>query len=137
MMPEELRVLTVQQPYASAIVAGLKDVENRSRRFPLADGTTIAIHAGMQTDPARLIAGAPDDLPHGYIIGLVRVAGSHDSSVDPSDVVDRCLSPWARSGHWHWMLEGAFPLPVPIKVRGQLALFRPSIEITRAVLAQL
>jgi hypothetical protein len=136
----ELRALTVQQPHASAIVHGHKDVENRSRPFPLPDGTVIAIHAGMKDDPAglRVPVELPDELPHGAIIGLVRVANCIRCGRCPGyGSEEHFRSSWAAPGHWHWILEGAYPLPAPVPCRGQLSLFRPPAHIAAAVLDQL
>lgn len=67
-----MKCLTVHQPYASLIVAGVKRVENRTwttrHRGPL------LIHAGRSYDPdAPLPPDCPDvrDLPYGAIIGRV------------------------------------------------------------------
>jgi len=40
------KVLTVRQPYASLLVSGIKDVENRSRRTNYRG--TVLIHAGAK-----------------------------------------------------------------------------------------
>lgn len=121
---EELRVLTVKQPNASAIVAGLKDVENRRRECPVRG--IIAIHAGVSVD--QLGNETQLDLPRGFIIGVVRVAACLPGT---------STSPWARPGHWHWELRDARRLETPVKCRGQQALFHPPAEIARAVLEQL
>lgn len=49
---QELRVLTVRQPWAWAIVHGGKDVENRVRNIAGAYRGPIAIHAGLAFDQA-------------------------------------------------------------------------------------
>ncbi len=46
----ELRVLTVRQPWAWAIVHGGKDVENRVRNIAGSYRGPVAIHAGLQDD---------------------------------------------------------------------------------------
>jgi hypothetical protein len=89
-----VKVLTVRQPWASATIAGCKDVDNRTWRFPLSLGSTIAIHAGLRTDPVQLPAPCdlPAELPHGCIIGLVDV-------VDCFEPVDQVgANPWAEQG---------------------------------------
>lgn len=49
-MSEEVRVLTVRQPWAWAIIHGGKDVENRTRNLAGDYRGPIAIHAGLQHD---------------------------------------------------------------------------------------
>jgi hypothetical protein len=48
-----MRALSVRQPYAWLIVAGLKDVENRSRR--LRHRGPLLIHASIAITPLREI----------------------------------------------------------------------------------
>lgn len=45
-----MKALTIWQPYAGLIVAGLKAVENRTWAPPCKPGTRIAIHAGSKRD---------------------------------------------------------------------------------------
>ncbi|GAA3009239.1 ASCH domain-containing protein [Microbacterium aurantiacum] len=45
--PVPLRVVTVKQPYASLIVRGRKDVENRVRNIAGQCRGPVAIHAGL------------------------------------------------------------------------------------------
>lgn len=142
MKPEDLRVLTVRQPHASAIVLGHKDVENRSRRFPLPFDTMIAIHAGKAPSPIELAVPIelPDELPTGVIIGTVRVVAC---VWDEARIEARRLSytltwsPWAIPGYWHWLLEGARPLPTPVPCKGRIALVHAPVDVARAVLNQL
>ena len=44
----ELRVLTVRQPYAWAIIHGGKDIENRTRNIAGSYRGPVAIHAALQ-----------------------------------------------------------------------------------------
>jgi len=116
---DDLRALTVKQPHAWAIAAGLKDVENRSWRFWLPLGTTIAIHAGLKDDPDGLavpVTETPDDLVRGALVALVDVV----------DCITDSPSPWASPGQWHWVLANVRRLPEPIPMRGAMWLFRVS-----------
>jgi hypothetical protein len=115
-MTDDFRALTVKQPHAWAIAAGLKDVENRSWRFWLPLGTTIGIHAGVKDDPNGLTVPVPvpDALSRGALIGLVDViACTTDSG-----------SRWAIPGQFHWVLANARLLDEPIPMRGHMHLFR-------------
>lgn len=138
MNPDELRVLTIRQPHASAIVHLGKDVENRSR--PTSYRGLVAIHAGMKTDPVGFdVPGIHllDEIPHGVIIGLAEIVDCHNSSSDPTGVVDQCLSRWAIPGYWHWILVNRRPIKQPVPCRGHLPIFHAPGDVARAVLAQL
>jgi hypothetical protein len=130
-----VRVLTVRQPHAWALVAGHKDVENRPWRFPAPDGTVLAVLAGRNYDPPLDVAmPEPDVLEFGAIIGSVVVVGSHEA-----DECDGC-SPWAVKSHqWttthHWTVAHAVMLPTPIPARGNLHLAYATPEQSEAVLA--
>jgi len=111
------KALTIHQPWASLITAGIKDVENR--RWVTGHRGPLWIHAGKATDhsrpavEARRLMGEPD-LPAGAVIGWVTV----------SDVVVRHeTSPWAEDGYWHWVLTDPHPLPEPIPYRGAQGLW--------------
>lgn len=67
-----MKILTVRQPWASLIVAGLKDVENRSWK-PKYRGR-IGIHAAMGFDQGAIDAHGhllDDDFPLGALLGSV------------------------------------------------------------------
>jgi hypothetical protein len=123
----EVRVLTVRQPWAWAIVHGGKDVENRSwltkYRGPL------LIHAGSAFDPdgydtVRELANqpppAPRELLRGAIIGVVELV----------DCVQDSRSGWAISGQWHWALRHPQPLHRAVPCPGRLGLWRPPPGLT-------
>jgi hypothetical protein len=110
--------LSVRQPWAWAIIAGGKDVENRSwnsrYRGPL------LIHAGRALDPdgfAELQARGlepPAQLVRGAIIGQVRLV----------DVVRDHESSWAEPGAFHFLLADPVAFAHPRPCRGMLGLFR-------------
>jgi hypothetical protein len=116
----EVRMLTVRQPWAFALIYLAKDVENRSRY--LSYRGTLIIHAGQSVDPAgveflRSIGVEPpaEALTGGHIVGAVEVTGCVSGSP----------SKWARSGAWH--IEVADPRPAIQRVtaRGNVVLQRP------------
>lgn len=106
-----MRVLTVRQPWAWAIIHGGKDVENRVRSLGPYRGP-VAIHAGLGWDDERgatdpnvlgaIIAASPHDAPiveaNGYVeqvdpefeigavIGVVNLTGTHEG---PNTARDR------------------------------------------------
>lgn len=112
--------LSVRQPWAWAIVAGHKRIENRSAGSIAAGGMTcrrIAIHAatGLEEDEFRwghwrlhrhgVTCPRPDTLPRGAIIG----------AVDVVDIVSESDSEWF-GGQMGLVLENTAacnPIPAP------------------------
>ena len=129
-----MKVLSVQQPWASAICTGVKDVENRTWQPKSAPGR-ILIHASAKKVPKdfdevnldpemistmanlKLFGIMPEyeDMPLSAIIGYVDVTGFDSEKND---------SPWAGANSTHWHLENAYLFDEPIKdVKGKLGLF--------------
>lgn len=131
-----MKALTVQQPWAWAIVHGGKDVENRSRNIAGAYRGTLAIHAGLKIDwdndwLVRLYAAteppALDAAPRGAIVGVVDLVGVHQ---EPYWSKDSCsCSDWAELDAWHLLLANPRPLREPIPCRGALGLWTPPDDV--------
>ena len=130
-----MKTLSVQQPWASAICTGVKDIENRTWQ-PKGVPGRILIHASAKKVPKdfdeknldpetisimanlRLFGIMPEyeDMPLSAIIGYVDVVG-FDTNNDND-------SPWAGQGCTHWQLSNAYLFDEPIAgVKGQLGLF--------------
>lgn len=126
-----LPVISIRQPWAEAIVAGLKDVENRSWRTHVRG--PVLIHAGGK----RLASELEDYLDLKAERGITEKTGRRWLDVDlggivgMAEIVD-CVqlvdgenhlnSPWA-TGPWCWVLRNArrlrfFPCP------GRLGFFK-------------
>ena len=148
-MSESMRVLTVRQPWAWAIIHGGKDVENRVRNIAGAYRGPLAIHAGLTYDadavisPPPLYVPVPFDpdgaycRPLGCIIGVVDLADVHhaDWCWDDIGTGPRHCSPWAEVDTWHLVLANPRPLTEPIPHRGGLGLRRLDPDTTSRVLA--
>lgn len=119
-----VRVLTVRQPHAHLLIhgapnAGVKDVENRSKRTR--HRGTLLIQASAKVDRAAYadyIAEGVELLPAGElvlgaIIGAVQVIGCVRDS----------RSPWAIPGYWHWMTATPCAADPVIPLKGQLSMF--------------
>ena len=124
------RVLSVKQPWAWAIVSGLKRVENRS--WATKYRGTIYIHASRQVDSwgkewfAKHKIKLPSDLPTGVVIGTCELV----------DVVSGEQGP--RFGKWFfgpkgWVVKNPRTLPQPIAMKGTLGLTRASGKLVRTV----
>lgn len=114
-------ILTVRQPWASAIFDAGKNVENRTW-FTDYRGR-IWIHASKRRDPAAVrdhrLQFVLDGLPAGVIIG----------SVDLIDVVERSRSRWAERDAFHWVLANPVPLARHVPRRGYPGLTWFDLEI--------
>ena len=123
-----IRILTVRQPWATALLTGGKDVENRS--WPTRYRGWILIHSGQTIDrdvPERYASmlgdQQPESLPRGYVLGGIYL----------TDVVQTSQSPWARPLEWHWCHDTtrACVLEVPVPWRGALGLQFAPPELLR------
>lgn len=133
----EMRILTVRQPWAWAIIHGGKDVENRSRNIAGGYRGPVAIHAALREDTSarqhpeiqRLARDVwwttPDDLltgrrdQYGRIIGVVDLVDVHRAADhELQDYDPTCGSPWAESDGYHLVLANPRPLLEPIPYRG-------------------
>ena len=126
-----MKVLSIRQPWAYLIVAGYKDIENRTwytnHRGPL------LIHASLGTDPENFMPkqrqwieesgiDIPEDLPRGAIVGsanLTEVWG--DGSGCFVGKYPRNSSPWFE-GPYGFEMTGAVPFYQPIPFKGQLGI---------------
>jgi hypothetical protein len=127
--PTELRVLTIRQPWAHAIIQLGKDVENRSWRANYKGRLLIHAAARQERDPGALLAEhmsrlpsqeVLDRLPTGAIVGVADVC----DYVRDSDIK------WASKGEWHWLLRDARPIN-PVPRGGQLGLWTPPASLMR------
>lgn len=130
-MIAEIRVVTVKQPYASLIVRGGKNVENRVRNIAGQYRGPIAIHAGLgyvpgiisPTELRALHDGA--EAPRGAIIGVVDLRATHHAEFCWEALDERELcTPWALPDSWHLELTRPRALAEPIPFTGALGLRR-------------
>lgn len=116
-----MRALVVRQPWAWAIMEGLKDVENRTWTTPYRG--PVAIIAGSSKASLKhgtaflhsLGIEVPPDLPFGCLLGVVTVTGIIQPSASDS--------PFAEGPNC-WVLADPVRLERPVPYRGQLGLFR-------------
>ena len=120
-----MKALSICQPWAWAIVHGLKRVENRTWRTH--HRGVLVIHASksrrfVDGDYAELLPGLPpwEELDYGALIGVVEVVGCVPLAEVAGD-------PFAE-GPWCWLLAGARPIRA-ILHRGQCGLFDVSVGL--------
>lgn len=132
-----MKTLSVRQPYASLLCAGIKDIENRSWK-PTKLPCRILIHASSakipkswskKTSPwivSQFAAWADmgwipsiDEMPTSAIIGYVDVVG----------VTTESDSVWADENSLQWQLTNAYVFDEPIRnVKGKLNLFEYDLD---------
>ena len=122
-----MKCLTVRQPFAALIVAGIKTIECRTWD-PRIRGP-ILIHAGkdrLPLDPEfwPLLERVPDHLLNasGLVIGKVRVSACR--RLTTSDRAAALFDP--KPGSYGWLLEGAEEISF-VPLRGQQKLFNVSL----------
>lgn len=138
-----MRAVTLTEPWASAIAAGLKRVE--TRKFPSRYRGLLAVHAASRV-PAEVLAevdepGAlrdlvarlldapvsrdwPDRLPRGRVVAvaeLVSILRAEEARerLSPAEVA---LGDYA-DGRYAWMLGGVWRVRDPFLWRGNLGLW--------------
>ena len=132
-----MKTLSVRQPWASLLVSGLKDIENRtwapnykgrilihasSTKVPknFADRTIFNVNNEIENE--QMFGNFPEfeDLEYSAIIGYVTVNGDCDHST----------SVWAEPVEHQWHIEDAYIFDEPIRgIKGKLHLFEtPEID---------
>lgn len=162
----ELRILTVRQPWAWAIIHGGKDVENRVRNIAGDWRGKIAIHVGLQVEGSpldRRVAEAAGALSRAKSPAMQHVVsqigmpdlpgwkvppfyGNRGAIIGVVDLVDvhhldsaACYddTEYAEDGMYHLILKNPRPLAEPIPYRGALGLRRLDEETTAAIWPQI
>lgn len=122
-----MKALSIRQPWAWAVMAGRKRIENRV--WPMNFRGRLAIHAAKELEwvPRWLLPDGGSPIPPGDLLPLGALLGT-------VEVVD-CV-PWetVRSdpfagGPWCWILAKPQPFPEPIPCTGGLRLWTVPAEI--------
>lgn len=132
-----MKTLSVRQPWASLLVSGLKDIENRtwdpnykgrilihasSTKVPKNFADRIIFDVNNEIENEQMFGNFPEyeDLEYSAIIGYVTVNGDSDHST----------SVWAEPVEHQWHIEDAYIFDEPIRgIKGKLHLFEtPEID---------
>lgn len=118
-----MRAFTVYQPYAYAIVAGLKGYETRSRRTNIRG--RVAVHAAK--GKPRFVTLAVDmalpermKLHFGAVIGTVEIV----DCIPVEEVIhtiteqERALGDYSP-GRWAWVLKNPVMFDTPVPAKGK------------------
>ena len=137
LLADDLRALTLRQPWAWLIVEGEKDIENRPWNANLRGA--FLIHAAARMTPADYRAAEemaaavdpsirlpePEELVFGAIVG----GASIFDVLEPAAVVRG----WRMPGQYGFVLDRAWACAEPVPCRGFQRWWRPAPEILAAV----
>jgi hypothetical protein len=122
-----VKIISIKQPWASLIVHGIKDIENRSWRTN--HRGPVLVHAWQRPDDVserelrcRFGVKLPKHMPTGGVVGVV----------DIIDCVEDHSRPWFNHDGFGFVLKNARKLPF-VKWLGALSIR----EAPRALLAKL
>ena len=124
-----MKALSFRQPYADAVVAGLKTVDFRG--LPTRHRGPLAIHASATYGPAeravfdelrarRLRLPEPAPERRGAIIGVVELTGCRPAAAAARR---KSLAELPEQGAFAYQLEAARPLPAPVPCKGHTYMF--------------
>ena len=123
-----VKIISVRQPWAWLIVAGHKDIENRTWRTSYRG--RLLIHASLATEPEDFPMQRqwiepcglviPEDLPRGAIVGAATLSHVDCGNGYQGDGL-ACSSPWFE-GPYGFHMADAVEFAEPIPWRGQLGL---------------
>lgn len=118
-----MKILSIKQPWAALIVAGVKDVENRT--WPTRYRGVVIVHASQRADDIndeqferRFRVRIPAELPLGGIVGMTEIV----------DCVKDHPSKWYAPGHYGFALANSRALPF-VKWKGALLLRDAPVEL--------
>ena len=125
-----MKAFTVYQPYAAAIVSGLKSYETRPRRTHIRG--RVAVHAGARQSyierriPLDLFRAQgvtfpqTDALTYGAVIGTVEIVDCVpvEAIRDRLDTLEKLLGNYAP-GRYAWVLANPVQFGTPIPARGR------------------
>ena len=123
-----MKAITIKQPWASLIVSGLKDIENRTWKTNFRG--RVLIHAGMKADNHWSASVPVCDKVDKFLREISKGGtdwsnyhfGAIIGSVEIVDCVQNHPSLWAEKGVWNWVLSNPIMFPESIAdVKGKLS----------------
>lgn len=126
-----MKTLSIRQPWASLILNGIKDIENRSRRTNFRG--TILVHSSSNADSDDMTKyltkeqmdvfnGKAREIGENQLMRSMR-RGCILGSVEIYDCVKNDPSVWAEKGVWNWKVRNARLFHNPIPAKGMLGLW--------------
>lgn len=156
----EMRAITLWQPYASLVAAGIKRIETRSWSTDYQG--PLLIHAAkrpmtptelsiieeisnvLSNEEQTAVSSAKRsqlpsiaDMPLGAIVAVTSIVEiKRTSKVFPFDEVEKYCGDWS-DGRFAWALDPSFPLSNPLPAKGGQKLWYPDIFLISKVLDEL
>ena len=133
-----MKAITIKQPWASLIAAGLKDIENRTWKTNFRG--RVLIHAGMKADNHWSASVPVCDKVDKFLREISKGGtdwsnyhfGAIIGSVEIVDCVQNHPSLWAEQGVWNWVLANPVMFDEPIKgVKGKLSFWEYNGELPK------
>ncbi len=135
-----MKALSIRQPWAWLVCAGIKDVENRTWPTPVRG--RVQVHASLSkasldkftlaailriasNKEAAPLMGEWDRLTRGAIIGEVDIIGCRRRV---GTLGDGDVSKWHEVGQYGFYFENAVMYETPLPCKGRLGFFEPSFE---------
>ncbi len=120
-----MKAISIKQPWASLIVHGIKDIENRTWVCPQKYiGKRVLIHASKERDKREkpLLTDKQYELAGGYGTHIFGDRGAIIGSVKIVSCVQNHYSVWAEKGVFNWVLSEPILYENPIEnVKGKLS----------------
>lgn len=133
-----MKAITIKQPWASLIVSGLKDIENRTWKTNFRG--RVLIHAGMKADNHWSASVPVCDKVDKFLREISKGGtdwsnyhfGAIIGSVEIVDCVQNHPSLWAEKGVWNWVLANPVMFAKPITgVKGKLSFWEYDGELPK------
>lgn len=133
-----MRAISIKQPWAEAILQGVKKVENRTWS-PTGHGGKLILHTGLNMDrqgQSWLLDCYLDESVRGprwdgcvqaepwvlgAYLGVIEITGVDPRFMPPPDGPD----PWRDEDQWGWRIGRVLRFPKPISGKGRQGLFYP------------
>ena len=115
-----MKAISIRQPFAALIVAGIKDIENRS--WTTNYRGKILVHASKKIDKSGLEVMEKMGLELKYIDALLKYTGGIIGEVEIVDCVKKSDSQWFENGKCGFVLRNAKVLPF-YSCKGKLGIF--------------
>lgn len=114
-----MKAISIRQPWASLIVAGVKDIENRS--WPTNYRGKVLVHASKKIDKKAMDIVAKMGMPPAYMDTIREYTGGIIGEVEITDCVKKHNSDWFE-GPYGFVLQNAKPLTF-VPLDGKLGIF--------------
>ena len=130
-----MKALAIKQPWATGILLGNKQVENRT--WSTNYRGQLLIHVCMQPDESWMgLSALRYQLTYPNDAGLIDVRGVLMGVVEMVDCVpsDECMSHWNNNSGWCWKLSNPKIFTEPIPYRGRQGLFEVDLSTVQTAI---